>query len=242
MTTATLTKPVAKLHANGRPLRRSTDDQSTAFFMPAGSMTLDEFRQWTYADDFPKNAAIAYIAGEIFIDMSPERIDSHASPKVEIYITLGSLVRKKRKGRIFFDRTRVVHADAEVSNEPEAFFATWATLKKGTLRKIRNPDGDDFIEFEGTPDWIMEIVSPSSVTKDKKQLKKSYHRAGIAEYWLIDARKKDVDFQILIHGEKSYEPAETDGDWQVSRVFGKKFRLRRITDELGDIDYCLDVK
>ena len=47
-------------------------------------MTLDEFRRWTYADDFPKNAAIAYIAGDI-IDMSPERIDSHASPKLKSY-------------------------------------------------------------------------------------------------------------------------------------------------------------
>src|SRR5262249_2258249 len=156
--------------------------------MPAGSMTLDEFRQWTYADDFPKNAAIAYLDGEIFIDMSPERIDSHSSPRFEIYVTLGSLVRKKRKGRMFFDRTRVVHPKAKVSNEPEAFFATWESLRSGTLRKIRTPEGDDFIEFEGTPDWIMEIVSPSSVTKDTKQLKKRYHRAGIGEYWLVDAR------------------------------------------------------
>lgn len=242
MTTATARKRVSKVQANGRAFEPLEEDQSTAFFMPAGSMTLDEFRQWTYADDFPRNAAIAYLGGEIFIDMSPERIDSHASPKVELFIVLGSLVRKKKKGRIFFDRTRVVHVGAKVSNEPEAFFVTWATLDKGSLQRIRTPDGKDFIEFEGTPDWIMEIVSPSSVTKDTKKLRKRYHRAGIGEYWLIDARAEDVEFQILVRGDDDYEPAERDGGWQVSQVFGKKFRLRRINDERGDVDYRLGVK
>src|ERR1043165_3885106 len=110
-----------------------------SFFMPAASMTLDEFRRWTWSDEFPTLAEIAYIGKEIFIDMSPERIDSHGSPKVEIYTTLGTFVRKRKKGRIFFDRTRIVNKDAEVSNEPEAFFASWATLKSGAIRKIRTP-------------------------------------------------------------------------------------------------------
>ena len=52
----------------------------------------------------------------------------------------------------------------------------------------------------------------------------------------------ELDFQILIHGENDYEPAPYKGDWQTSKVFGKKFRLRRTKDELGDVDYRLDVK
>ena len=88
----------------------------------------------------------------------------------------------------------------------------------------------------------MEIVSPSSVTKDTKMLREKYHKAGIPEYWLIDARGEEVDFQILIHGNEDYEPATRSGDWQASKVFGKKFRLRRIKDRLGNVDYRLDVK
>ena len=88
----------------------------------------------------------------------------------------------------------------------------------------------------------MEIVSPGSVTKDTKKLRGCYHRAGIDEYWLIDARGEEVDFQILVHGKDEYEPANRTGKWQVSPVFGKKFRLRRVTDEMGDVDYRLDVK
>jgi Uma2 family endonuclease len=218
------------------------EDRSASFFMPVGSMTLDDFRKWTSSDDFPETGKIAYMGEEVFIDMSPERIDSHGAVKVEVCTTVHALVRKKKKGRMFFDRTRIVNVSAVVSNEPDAFLATYETLKKGSLRRVQTSNGDDYIEFEGTPDWILEIVSPSSVSKDKKKLRKRYHRAGIAEYWLVDARGDDVDFQILIHGKDDYEPAERSGDWQVSKVFGKKFRLRRIKDELGDIDYRLDVK
>ena len=62
------------------------------------------------------------------------------------------------------------------------------------------------------------------------------------EYWLIDARSEEIDFRILLHGETSYEEAPKEGEWQTSRVFGKKFRLRRVEDEVGEVDYRLDVK
>src|SRR5438045_1254629 len=42
-------------------------EESSAFFMPAGSMSLSEFREWTYSDRFPKTGLIAYIGKEIFV-------------------------------------------------------------------------------------------------------------------------------------------------------------------------------
>ena len=110
------------------------------------------------------------------------------------------------------------------------------------LRKIATADGEDWIELEGTPDWILEIISPSSVTKDRKKLRKSYHLAEVPEYWLIDARGENVEFEILLRGIDDYEPAENINGWQVSPTFGKKFRLRRIVDPIGGTDYRLQMK
>lgn len=242
MATATTLKRPSEAARRTRAPQSNQSGDSPAFFMPAGSMTLDEFRQWTYSDEFPTTGSIAYIGKEIFIDMSPERIVSHGSVKTAVSGTVIPLVFKKTKGRIFFDRTRVVNVDAEVSNEPDAVLVLFASLKSGKVRLVPTKGEDDFIELEGTPDWIMEIISPSSVTKDKKKLRATYHKAGIGEYWLIDARGEDVNFQILNHGEGDYERAPQTAAWQVSRVFGKKFRLRRIKDELGNTDYRLDVK
>lgn len=44
----------------------------------------------------------------------------------------------------------------------------------------------------GAPDWIIEIVSPSSKPRDyiKKMLK--YGTAGVREYWIVDPEKQRV--------------------------------------------------
>jgi Uma2 family endonuclease len=242
MTTATLTKQSRKSQIPEPPFHDGpVDFCPPTFFMPA-PMSLEQFRQWTYADDFPKTGVIAYIGKEIFIDMSPERLRSHGSVKTEVCTVVNALVRKKKSGKFYGDRTRLVNVSAEISNEPDGLFAKWASFKNGKIRPVPTKKKDDYIELEGTPDWILEVVSPGSVGKDKRTLKKRYHRAGIGEYWLIDARGEEVDFQILIHSDDGYLQAKRDGEWQVSKVFGKKFRLRRIKDELGDVDYRLDVK
>ena len=167
---------------------------------------------------------------------------SHGSVKTAVCGTVIPLVLRKNKGKLYFDRARLVNMDADISNEPDGVFAFWETFKTGKIRNVATKTDDDYIELEGTPDWIMEIVSPSSVTKDKKTLRERYHRAGIGEYWLIDARGDQVDFQILVQGKDEYEPAKCVGTWQISKVFGKQFRLRRITNELDDIDYRLQMK
>src|SRR5262249_16692849 len=156
---------------------------------------------------------------------SPERLVSHGSVKSEICNVVGNLIRKKKRGKFYVDRTRFVNIVADVSNEPDALFASWESFRNGTVKFVPTEDGDDYIELEGTVDWILEIVSPSSVVKDTKLLRKNYHKAGVSEYWLVDARGDEVDFQILVRGEDDYEPARSVGNWQVSRVFAKRFRL-----------------
>jgi Uma2 family endonuclease len=242
MATTTLEKPTRKAKPAATRTPVFEVEPSASFCMPTGSMTLDEFRQWTYSDDFPQTGLIAYLGKEIFVDMSPERLKSHGSVKSEVCTVVHSIVRRKKSGKFYSDSARITNVAAQVSNEPDGLFVSWKSLKSSKIRMVPTADGADYIELEGSADWILEIVSPSSVTKDKKTLRDRYHRAGIAEYWLIDARGDELDFQILVHGEDDFEPAKRVGAWQVSPVFGKKFRLRRFTDELGDDDYRLDVK
>ena len=42
---------------------------------------------------------------------------------------------------------------------------------------------------EGAPDWIIEIVSPSSRKTDYIIKNTAYSRAGVREYWIVDPRK-----------------------------------------------------
>ena len=56
-----------------------------------------------------------------------------------------------------------------------------------------------YVELDGSPDMVLEVVSDSSVEKDIDVLMDLYWKAGIREYWLVDARGERIEFKILCH-------------------------------------------
>ena len=99
-----------------------------------------------------------------------------------------------------------------------------------------------YVEIESTPDWLMEILSDSSVKKDTDKLRKKYHQVGVKEYWLIDARGEELGFQILHWRKTGYVAAPSHEGWHRSRVFGRSFRLERTRDKRGLWRYRLQVQ
>jgi Uma2 family endonuclease len=202
--------------------------------IPASALTLSGFRAWAKSDDFPERGRISFIDPEIFVDMSPEELQTHGKVKLAITLVLGSLVQKRDLGEFYPDRTLVTNEAAGLSIEPDATFASWKTLESGRLRLIpREEEPEQFLEVEGTPDCVVEIVSNTSVRKDTRRLRETYHRAGIPEYWLIDARGLQIDFQILQQTPDGYVAAPGRGGWQRSAVFGRRFRFQRERGRLG---------
>ena len=52
--------------------------------------------------------------------------------------------------------------------------------------------------FEGAPDLVLEILSPSTRSKDMFLKLYKYHNAGVREYWIVDPEHETVlvyDFQ-----------------------------------------------
>ena len=50
----------------------------------------------------------------------------------------------------------------------------------------------------GAPDWIIEIVSPSSVADDYLIKLNKYRNAGVREYWIVDPCKSRVTVWNLV--------------------------------------------
>lgn len=44
----------------------------------------------------------------------------------------------------------------------------------------------------GAPDWIIEIVSPSTSSHDYILKLNLYANAGVREYWIVDPRKERI--------------------------------------------------
>lgn len=53
----------------------------------------------------------------------------------------------------------------------------------------------------GAPDWVVEVISPSTGSKDMGIKKSKYQAAGVKEYWLIHPEKKVVIVYLFKEGE-----------------------------------------
>jgi Uma2 family endonuclease len=211
--------------------------------IPGTAFSLAGFRAWVKGDDFPERVRVTYIGGEIDLDMSNEEIQTHVAVKTEITRVLANLARELDLGTLFGDGVLVTNEAADVSNNPDATFVTFDGMEAGNVRMIPRQGAEgQFTEIEGTPDLVVEIVSNSSVAKDTTRLRAAYHRAGIPEYWLIDARGPEIVFQILDRRRKGYAAVPVRDEWLRSRVFGRGFRLVRDVNRAGLWRYTLHVK
>lgn len=56
----------------------------------------------------------------------------------------------------------------------------------------------------GAPDWIIEIVSPSSKRMDYFIKLFKYRSSGVQEYWIVDPDKKQVLVYDFIHDDTTF--------------------------------------
>lgn len=54
---------------------------------------------------------------------------------------------------------------------------------------------------QGAPDWVIEILSPSSAEIDCKRKVQLYRETGVREYWIVDPEKERVTVYDFEHGE-----------------------------------------
>ncbi len=217
-------------------------DQLIGIHCPPGANTLEGFSDWVYSEEFPQQGNIAFIDGRIFIDMSPERFETHVKLKTKIISVIDAIVEEEDLGEFYADGGRIKNLAGKVSNEPDAIFASWETLESGKLsppeKLDQAPDGKH-VDLVGTPDWVCEVISDSSVNKDTRLLREAYHKAGVPEYWLIDARGEEIDFQILVWQKSGYIAAEDHDGWRHSPVFDCQFQLTRSRNRVGNWRYDL---
>jgi Uma2 family endonuclease len=217
-------------------------DQSGEFVVPPAAHTLAGFRAWALSEDFPDRGRMTFVGGELIIDMSPEYFETHNLIKTEITAVIYGLVKARRSGQVFSDRYFFSNPAAGVSTEPDAMFANSSSLRDGRCRVVRSSQPGIGEELVGSPDWVLEILGPSSRRKDTKLLRDAYFQAGIPEYWLVDALGEEVDFQILVPEANGYVAVEAKAGWLASPTFRSAFRLTREPGDDGFWQYTLHVQ
>jgi Uma2 family endonuclease len=209
--------------------------------VPRSINSIDAFRRWLDTDEVPEKARTWFIDGEVWIDMSKEQLDSHATVKGEIQRSIGNVVQEAGTGRVYPDGVLVTNTEAGWSGNPDMVYVSFPSQQSGRVKRVPGKKQGS-VEIVGTPDVVLEVVSDSSERKDNQVVFDKYFRAGIPEYWLVDARGDEVEFTIYKRNGKRYTKVREHDGWVKSPVFDRSFRLVRFSDPLGDDNYRLEVK
>jgi Uma2 family endonuclease len=211
--------------------------------IPAGIVSLERFREWARSESFPERGRIDWIAGRLEVDVSPEDLFAHGTPKSAIAARLVMLIQEPEKGFVFIDKARISSTAADLSAEPDVLAVLVDTITTGGVKLIPGASGetDRYVEIEGSPDLVVECVSDSSVTKDTKRLHDRYRKASVREYWIVDSRGEQVDFRILHLQGDDYVQASTDTEgFARSEVLDRKVRLTRSRKAPGVVFHHLE--
>lgn len=212
-----------------------------AVHIPDRIGSLAAFRHWIRSDEFPATGRICYLGGQVWVDMSKEQIFTHNQVKQEFNLVIGGLVKAGRLGRYFPDGVFVTNDRANLASQPDGTFVSRESLKSGHVGLVEG-EKEGYLEIAGSPDMVLEVVSASSVEKDTETLRDLYWRAGITEYWLIDARTDPLTFTILRRESGGYVAARKQASWIKSRVFDRGFRLTSRPDDAGNPEYSLSIR
>jgi len=211
--------------------------------IPAEAFRFEFFRRWSRSDDFPDRGRIDYLEGEVEVDMSPEDLYTHGVVKTTLAAELHALVAVPGHGAVFVDSTRVTVPETGLSAEPDVVAVTWKRLQSGLVREVpaSGKGAGCFVELEGSPDLVVEIVSDSSVKKDLRRLPRLYARSRIPELWIVDARGEELVFRIATLAGSSYRRRRPDRDgWLESPFLGRRVRLVRELNAFSRWQYRLE--
>lgn len=212
------------------------------FEIPMHALTFEGFRRWVHSPEFPETGRIDFLDGDIEVDRSPEDLHTHGIVKVAISSKLHTLVAG-RLGEVFSDRSRVVSRFAALSAEPDVVVVLWRSLQEGRVRYVpaASEEPGRYVEMEGAPDLVVEVVSDSSQREDTQKLPLGYANAGVPELWIVDTRRREIRFQIQALEDGTYVPVEPDVDgWMRSPRLGLGFRLTRHTTPVSSWYYVLE--
>jgi Uma2 family endonuclease len=144
------------------------------------------------------------IDGEVCV--SPPPITAHQWASAELTWLLGSHIRQRGLGRLFYAPFAVMLSPHDVF-EPDIVFISedrMALLGEKGLR--------------GAPDLCIEIASPSTRIYDRTVKYERYARFGVDEYWIVDPDTKAVEIFVLTSGAYRPQTIARGDDRVVSRV------------------------
>ena len=163
-------------------------------------VTVGTRRKFTYQDyrNTPDDSRYELLDGELIEMPSPKEIHQR------LVLLIGSLfhafVSGGNLGKAYIAPFDVVFTDTDVA-QPDVIFVSNERAHIITEDNIR-----------GAPDLVIEILSPSTASRDRTFKRTLYERHGVREYWMVDPDARNIT--VLILTEDRYKLAGIYGEGQ----------------------------
>ena len=130
-------------------------------------------------DRLAEGAPVQLIAGEFIISPSPLFIHQ----KISLYLSkrLDDFVIERGLGEVCPAPFDVYLTDRDIY-QPDILF-----VSKGHLNWIETN------ACYGPPDFVIEILSPSTAYYDLHRKKDAYEKFGVREYWIVDPMEESIE-------------------------------------------------
>src|SRR6266850_8176217 len=142
-------------------------------------------RHWTYEQYYKLDDERRYevIDGELL--MAPAPGTWHQNWLGNLHVLIAPFVKRNKLGRVFIAPLDVI-LDEENVVQPDLVFVSTTNL--GIIEKRG---------IFGTPDLVVELISPSSVRRDRYVKQALYARFGVKEFWIGDPANKSLEVLVL---------------------------------------------
>ncbi len=151
--------------------------QSAALFHPPRTL-LEVFKM------LPEGTCAELIDNTLY--MSPAPTLDHQEITISLGSQLFSFIKRKKLGKIYLGPVDV-YLNTKNAFQPDIVFVSVRN------KSILKTDG-----IYGTPDLVIEVLSPGTKNIDLTKKKNAYEQAGVKEYWVIDPTTKiSTGFQLV---------------------------------------------
>ena len=163
-------------------------------------------RRLTYQDyaNLEGDERYELLDGELILVASPNR--DHQTVSLRLASRMLSFVDENGLGWVFEAPFDVLFTDTDVV-QPDIMFISREREHILTRANV-----------QGAPDLIVEILSPSSSTRDWRAKRELYAAHGVREYWIIDPTNRIVSVMLLQDGVLQIEQTRTEDDTATSTV------------------------
>jgi Uma2 family endonuclease len=145
---------------------------------------------YTYADyrQWPEDQRWELIDGVAYAMTAPARLHQ------DIVFELGRQIGNYLQGKTC--KGYVAPFDVRLPHNNEADDSITTTVQPD-ISVICDPSKLDKLGCRGAPDWIIEVLSPSTALKDMNSKRSLYEQHGVKEYWIIHSEDRWIMVYLL---------------------------------------------